>query len=68
MNDRSIEVGDLVTVNEKYRSAYVPRGEHGLVISRIPDDDPSYFAWHVLFDSGIYPYNQDFLEVIHGSR
>jgi len=68
VNDKAIKVGDLVTVNEKYRHTYVPPGEHGLVISQIPDADPSYFTWHVLFESGVYPYHQDCLEVIHENR
>ena len=42
--------------------------EHGLVLGRLLDDDPSYFAWEVLFESGVYPYHQDYLEVIHENR
>lgn len=60
-----IAVGDLVAVNEQLLASPALQAGHGLVLGRLPSNDPSYFAWEVLFESGVYPYHQDYLEVMH---
>ena len=61
-----MKLGDLVKYNcgrGGYASPVI-----GVIIKRVPDADPEYFAWHVRGPGGIQAVHEMFLEVISESR
>ena len=61
-----MKVGDLVKYNcgrGGYTSTII-----GLIIKRVPDTDPEYFAWDVNGPGGTQAVHESFLEVISENR
>jgi hypothetical protein len=62
-----MKVGDLVRL-----ASDAPRigqlTSTGIILKRVSDDDPRYWAWRVFFGDRVLAYHESFLEVINEGR
>ena len=56
-----MKVGDLVEFLDSSHDI-------GIIIERIPDADPDYFAWRVLSRGEVLEIHESFLKVVDESR
>jgi hypothetical protein len=61
-----MKVGDLVKYDCGREAG--PNTAVGVIVERVPDADPEYFAWHVHGPGGTQAVHENFLEVVSESR
>ncbi len=62
-----MKVGDLVTLTSD-APCIGQLTSTGIILKRVSDDDPCYWAWRVFFGDRVLAYHESFLEVINESR
>jgi|6_EtaG_2_1085325.scaffolds.fasta_scaffold190001_3 hypothetical protein len=63
-----MRVGDLVKYDCGRKKMANPNTVVGVIIERVRDADPEYFAWHVHGPGGTQAVHENFLEVVSESR